>query len=233
MPPQPLSSKRRSAKISLDPAALSRHPQLAACIATIVAYWSRIEATLGSMLGAMLGGEARPSIAMYQAILNTQTQMAVLEAAAKVALSPNNLRVLNALIWLCKRAGAHRHKVAHWLWGDSQDLPNRLILVDPDAIREHDKAMSDVAAAFARGEVPVALPKIDLNLAFVWEEKDFTEAIQELLTVYHLALRFSALLLDGGKTENPSIAAQRMQLLASPQIQEALRILEKSNSDGL
>ena len=223
MPPQPVSSKRRDAKIDLDPIALRRHAELAPRISDVIAYWARIESVLGTILGRMLGTHARPSIAMYEAIRSTQTQMDVLEAAAKVALAPENFEVFSPLMVVVKRAGNKRNKVAHWLWGDSDAFPDDLILVDPSAVREQDKNVSDAIAAIERGDEMPHFPKLDLSLAFVWEEGHFFDLIEELNDVYHLTLRFAGLVSHGGMIAMPGDAGLRSQLLSAPRIQEVLR----------
>jgi|SRR5579863_9682037 len=232
MPPQTVSSKRRDAEVNLDPIALRRHPELAARIADAIAFWSRIESILGSILGRMLGSQARPSIAMYEAIRSSQVQMDVLEAAANAALSPENLEVFNPLLVAVKHAGAARHKIAHWLWADSRDFPDNLILVNPDALTEFEKKISDDTASLERGVVPQSYPTVDLKLAFIWEEEHFADLIDELNDVYHLTLRFSALVTHGGKVSVPADDQLRAHLLAAPRIREALRRKGGSNPDG-
>lgn len=232
MPPQSISSKRRDAKVDLDPITLRRHPQLAVRIADVIAYWSRIESLLGSILGRMLGSQARPSIAMYEAIRSSQIQMYVLEAAANAALSPENLEVFNPLLVAVKHAGAARHKIAHWLWADSPDFPNSLILVNPDAITDFEKKVSDDTASLERGEVPTRYPELDLRFAFIWETADFNDLIDELDDVYHLTLRFSALVTHGGKVSVPEDSQLRATLLNAPRIQEVLRRKGGSNPES-
>ncbi len=134
MPPQPIRSVRRNATVQLDPFALRRHPDLAARVAEIIAVWSRVDSELGGILAYMLKGGARPSIAMYSALTSSAAQMAALEAAARVSLSPDDLGLFRAILVLVKRAGAKRNKIAHWLWGDSPEIPEALLLVDPEAV---------------------------------------------------------------------------------------------------
>jgi hypothetical protein len=171
----------------------------------------------------MLGGQAHPSIAMYHAIRNSQTQMDVLDAAAKVALSPENLQVFAPLLVVIKRASTGRHKVAHWLWGDTDAFPDCLILVDPDGMREYDKAMSDHVANLERGIIPPDYPKLDNKFAFIWKETDFIELIAELNDLYHLALLFSALISFGGKVSVSDDDALRVHLLNQPRIRKVLQ----------
>jgi hypothetical protein len=231
MPPQPLSSKRKiGAHVSLDPIALRKNAPAAAKVAHAIALWARIESTLGTILARMLGGEARPLIAMYEAIRNSQTQIDVLEAAAKVALSPDALELFGALMVLVKQAGKIRHRFAHWLWGESPEFPDDLLLVEPSTMRENDKDMSDLIAAIQRGEPIEKMPPLDFTSIFVWEPRHFDEAVGELSDVLILTLRFASFLTGGGK--GPVADQLSSQLRAEPRIQEALRRKDRSNPDA-
>lgn len=118
MPPQPICSVRRNATASVDHLTLRRHPDLAARVADIIAIWSCIDLQLGAILAFMVKGDVRSSIAMYSALTSSQAQMAVLEAAARISLSPDDLNLFGAVLTLVKRAGAKRNKLAHCC-GDS------------------------------------------------------------------------------------------------------------------
>jgi hypothetical protein len=227
MPPQPLSSKHLSGGVAIHPLALRRHPELASRVGEIIAIWARIEAGLATILGRMLGSHARPSRAMYATIHNSQRQEAVLEAAAKDSLSKENRELFDLLMVAVKCADATHYKVAHWLWGDSPDFPDSLILVDPSALVEYDKTMSDFLAAVERGAAAEIPPALDFSRSFVWEDQHFSEAIDEMNDVYFLIRRFASLLL----TKPGADAGLRSQLLNSPRIQQVLRQKGGLNSD--
>jgi hypothetical protein len=124
MPPQPLLSKCRDAKVSVDPLVLRQHPTLAASIADITATWAHIECNLGVILARMLGAAARTSMAMYAALKSTTAQMDALQAAAAATLTPERLELFGVMIAVVKRAALKRNRVVHWLWGESPQVPN-------------------------------------------------------------------------------------------------------------
>jgi hypothetical protein len=223
MPPQPILRVRRNATANIDPSALRRHPDLAVCIADIVAIWARIDSDLGSALAFMLNGAIRPAVAMYGALTSAQAQMAALEAAARECLSPENLDLFGAVIVLVKQAGAKRNKIVHWLWGDSPDIPHALVLFDPISNMEFNTALSELVST---GETAgTAFPTLNLAHAFVYKARDFDEIIKELHIVEHITRRFSASLVHGGA--HGTSASLRRQLLALPRIQKALRQIQK------
>jgi hypothetical protein len=222
MPPQPLSSFQSKASVNIGGKALRQHPNLSARIAEIIAYWSSIEASLGRILGRMLGGNARPAIAMYAAIRNSQAQMAALEAAAKEVLDSVDIELFGAVLAVVKRAGGKRHKIAHWIWGEASGVPDCLILIDPDAIHEYTKLASDLLAGASN-----ITPNIDLAHAFAYKESDFDEIFEEMRAAYFLTLRFMTLLM----TPAPNVAV-RHQLSSDPRIQTELQKIRKPLPDG-
>jgi hypothetical protein len=221
MPPQPLSSVRRNATVRLDPLAPERRPALAGRIATIIAIWSRIDSDLAAILAYMLKGELSAAIAMYSALTSSQAQMAALEAAARVSLADADRPLFGAVLSLVKRAGAKRNRIAHWLWGESDELPDALILADPDALLSLHTGIKDFIVRLEKGEA-VATPNLDTKRAFVYRADDFRELVTDLMNVHQLTLNFSMMLQAALST--PALAESlRNQLLALPQIQEEFR----------
>ena len=227
MPPQPLRSVRRRATALVDHDALLRHPQLAARIASAIALWARIDAELGAILAFMLKGDVRPSIAMYAALTSSQAQMAALEAAARASLAADDRKLFGAVLVLVKRAGAKRNKIAHWLWGESPEIKDALILFDPDSVLDHHtrvKAFVDKLSDMALIDLmdfTTPAPQMDTSNAFVYRDREFVEIITEFLNTLHITARFSAMLID--RQNGPITDSLRSQLLAMPQIQEELK----------
>jgi hypothetical protein len=128
---------------------------------------------------------------------------------------------------LVKRAGAKRNKIAHWLWGESPEINDALILFDPDSVLDYNtrvkEFLDELSGKSLAGIMASAAPapNIDTSSAFVYRDRDFVEIITELLNTWHLTIRLSGILMDRRNT--PVTSSLRSQLLASPQIQEVLR----------
>jgi hypothetical protein len=215
MPPQPLLKVRRNAKAIANPTvAFHRNPALAVHVAEVIASWARVESQLGTILALMLKGGVRASVAMYGAIRNAQAQLDALEAAAKVTLLPDDLRLFSAVMILVKRAGAKRHKMAHWLWGHSLQIDNALVLIDPDAELEFSTQSAELYTRIKEGDIHPPYPEFDFTNAYVYRKKDFSEIIRELWSIQTIVSRFAVLRNDLFAND-----IERRQLLASPQIQ--------------
>jgi hypothetical protein len=225
MPPQPIRSVRRNATAIADPAAVRRYPNLATDIAEIVALWSRVDTALGAILAYMLKAGVRASTAMYGAILSSQAQMDALEAAAKATLNKRDFELFGAVMVVIKRAGAKRHKIAHWIWAYSDQIPDALVLIDPDALLEYHTKSSEMMMAARAGDFSVTSTKVDLSHAFVYRSNDFADIIAELKE--EIANEFTVVTMTTGVDDGP-----RNRLSALPQIREALQRIRARNRSG-
>jgi hypothetical protein len=166
-------------------------------------------------------------MAMYGALTSTQAQMAALQAAAKASLSPEHLELFSALLVVVKRSAVHRNKVAHWLWGISEQVPDALILVNPDAVLDLHTNNGEYMARWKEGKKvpdPSTLPGLDLSEAFVYGEQEFREIIDDLTDVWSLTNSFAFLIISGATPND----VQFQMLSVSPRIQTELEKARKS-----
>lgn len=224
MPPQPLSSIRRDAIAIGDPSVLHRYPAIAVRLGEVIATWARIESTLGYILAIMLKSGVHASMAMYAAILNSRIQLDALEAVARVTLSQSDFEIFGAVITLVKRAGAKRHRLAHWNWGYSPETDNAVILIDPDALISANTAASEIIQKISNGEITSELPSINTKMVFVYRERDLDEIVEEMKNLHKMLLELAGLAIS---PEGPGASLPRSQLLDEPQIQEVLRRIRR------
>lgn len=176
MPCQPLSSVRPSAVIFLGASVAARHVELSALAAEIIAHGSDIEAQFGGILVSMLGAQAPPAAAMFYALTSASAQKAALKSVANTLFKaePRALYLFDAVTALAKQASRTRNELAHWCWAASNDLPDRLLLIDPEALIDHDLKSGALQAPHnGRG---IIYP-IDLTKVHVYEKKDLVEAL--------------------------------------------------------
>jgi hypothetical protein len=227
MPPQPLTSINRNAKFSADPISIRRYPELAGYISDVIATWGHVECSLGVILARMLGGAARPSMAMYTAIVSTSAQMAALQAAAEEVLSPERLELMGALLIVVKRAAAKRNKIAHWIWGISLEVPDALVLIPPTAVLTLHTTNSEYMAAFKAGQSvpnPSTLPGLDLTKAYAYRDEHFMDIIDEITEVWSNAISFAYMLI----AEDQPNGVQYQMLCNAPQIRTELEKAKRS-----
>jgi hypothetical protein len=135
--PQLLSSILHSDRwrIEFDAGVLHREPELAALVGESVAKWAAIEHSLGNILVEILGSHITPGLAMFSVLTSASAQLDTIKAAANVTLQGEALDAFHATINVVQSAQKQRNRLVHWLWGQSPQVPNALLLTDPTYIR--------------------------------------------------------------------------------------------------
>jgi hypothetical protein len=134
--PQPLTGLVPDGKFSPNWNALDDKPEMSALVASIFGCWGYIERELGLLLVRVLGADADPAIAMFSTLTAQHLQMRAIEAAARAALSPDVFDVFDAAASVVDSVQADRNRLAHWIWGSCDALPDALLLADPKSHRE-------------------------------------------------------------------------------------------------
>jgi len=195
VPAQPLSSVRSDAQVFVGASSGGVfRPALAQLAAQVVATWADIEYQLGGMLATMLGANAAPSIAMFYALTSGAAQMAALRAAAASVLDEGSRdhELFEVIIQQAERAARPRHRFAHWVWGHCNELPDALLLIDPEALVKHDMADNRFHAPHdGRG----LLGPLDRSRVYVYREQDITEILADLEEASYCASHFRMLLI--------------------------------------
>jgi hypothetical protein len=183
MTPQPLSRVRSKAKVLASPDAMILRPKLAPLVAEIIARWADIEANVASILAFVLHAEAKPTMAMLQAIRSSSAQMDMLEAAGAAKLQDPELELFEAVLKLARGAAQKRNYIAHHVWAYCAELPEALLLIEPSAYLEIFVAISQ-----ALKTPPLMIdndPRFepDKTRTLVYRESDFLEIIAEMKVV--------------------------------------------------
>ena len=173
--PQPLSRVLPNANVVIGNAGdrpLERHPTLAAVALEAIASWSNVEAFLLRLFIQLLGGNESLAASVYMALDGQSAKTNAIKAAAANALRgrAQELSVLEAILSIAKTNEKERNKLAHWTWGDSPNLPDALLLLDPRA----------------------NLDGLDLSEVYVYREQDFRSIIQanDRLCGFGLQMKF-------------------------------------------
>lgn len=137
--PQPLSRVHPGANFAIQNAGdrpLLRHPALAAGALEAIASWSNVEAFLLQLFIRLLGGNESLAACIYLALDTQYAKTKAIKAAADNVMRGQDRErsILDAILSIAKTNEKDRNKLAHWTWGDSPDLPNALLLVNPRAM---------------------------------------------------------------------------------------------------
>lgn len=123
---------------------LSRHPQLAIAAIEAIGSWSNVEAFLLRLYVSLLGGAEELAADMYLSLETQSAKAQALQTVARKKLSEENLALLNAILAIAKTSQKSRDKLAHHVWGESPDLPDALLLIDPKASAKGDYSKENI-----------------------------------------------------------------------------------------
>jgi len=224
--PQPLSAIPKATKVTLgnNMDSPSRHrPDLALLAMNVVAEWSLLESFVNGLFVKLLGTNAGAAAAIFSSIRSQAGQRDAFQAVAASALDndPEKQDLIVAVLEVCNKAAKTRNRVAHWVWGHSDNLPNAVLLADPNAVTTYMAKLVDWAAARERGE-KAAYPDIDRRRVYAYTEQDFTEASQRIQRAMWLVSHVRMAM----PPELPG-ALSLTQLSAEPELQKELDRLRR------
>jgi hypothetical protein len=200
--PQPLSRVSPNALIVIGNAgdrALERHPALAAVALEAIASWSNVEAFLLRLFIQLLGGNESLAASVYLSLEGQSAKASAIKAAAANALATRvqELHVLEAVLSIAKTNEKERNKLAHWVWGDSPNLPDALLLLDPR----------------------VSVESLDRSQIYVYREQDLRSIIQANDRLCGFCLRLKSVLSGHVANRNHGLITE---LVREPEIAERL-----------
>ena len=175
--PQPLSKVMPNANVIIGNAGdrpLLRHPQLATLAIEAIASWSNVENFMLQMFVQLFGGNKSLATNIFLSLENQSAKTAAINAAADTALKekPDVLVVFEAIMAISKTNEKSRNKLAHWIWGDSPNISDGLLLINPKS----------------------SIGDLDKSEIYVYKESDFTSIIEANDKLCGYGLRFNFIL---------------------------------------
>jgi hypothetical protein len=127
MPPQLLSKIKPGIKYRLHFDNFNDRPAVAQAIAECIAAWSRVEAEYGFLFISLLQANEQQGSELYASLESDKSKRAAIEALAVSRLHKQKLELLRTLLVYTKSLQKIRDKIAHWVWGTSNDLEVSLV----------------------------------------------------------------------------------------------------------
>lgn len=192
--------------------ALKKRPELAAIVAQCIGISSETEMWIGVTLAGFLKADYAAAVAMLNSVQSRSAQMAMFRAAAAHSISEQDDRdLLEAILTgAISPAFTERDRMAHWLWGVSDVLPDDLLLMEPIADQDHMVGMF-------KGE-PFRLPRDHI---FVFRKLDLEAARKRIEKAQGYLRRFN-LVRWGPWRDQAEYAEVRLSLTSEPVIHAAL-----------
>lgn len=192
--PQPLSRVAPNANAEIGNVgmrSIRSRPALALLAIEVISTWSHVENFMLRLYLDMAGGHETDAAAVYLAMDTANAKTKVVTTLAERRLSPDNQKLLRAILRLVKSYQLDRDKLAHWIWGTSPDLPDAVLLFDPRHV------------AMTRDKI------------FVYRENDFEASRQKFERLAHLGSLFRFVIGDHPANREGRLYAQ---LCAEPEI---------------
>jgi hypothetical protein len=230
--PQPLSKVNSEASIHIgnntdNPS--DNRPHLALLAMKVIGEWSILESFLRGLFVQMLGANPAPAAAMYSALSGAQAQRSVFRAVAEVALPGHELEIFEAIFSIYSTAAKERNKIVHWVWGHSPQIPDGVLLCDPDVLMDYRVKIEQYKIRILARE-RIQAPEFPKDQIFVYYQHDFTGASERIQRLIDLVMRFSFVV----NRDHPANREGRLfaKLAQEPEIAEyvaRLRQRQKSN----
>lgn len=200
--PQPLSRVAPSASVIISNAydrVLTRHPELAVVAIEAIASWSNVESFMLDMFVQLMGGPNDRAATAYLALETQSAKTQAIRAVAESVLSSENYELLAAILAIAKSCQKSRNRLAHYVWGDSPELPDALLLADPKSL--------------------LSLP-LHPDRIFVYTLRDFEEIIRANDRLCGYGGTFRHIIRDADALNREGLLYD--MLCAAPEIQERL-----------
>jgi hypothetical protein len=124
-----LRAKYPGGDIAIGTFALGERPKLESIIAKCLMAWPVAESELALTLGQLLGIGSEPALAVFSTLRRSTAQRDAVAAAAEVALkdSPDDLKLLTAMLDVHKSTEAERTALSHGHFGIYDKLPDAIL----------------------------------------------------------------------------------------------------------
>lgn len=218
MPPQPLSKVKPDASLHFDPGALRHFPEFAKLIGQQIATWGYIDSFFTRMASNFLESDFEVVAAMLGAIASSKGKTGAIQAAAKHALPKDGYQLFSAALKVIKPSRDRRNAFAHHLWARSDDLPDRMLLIDPSALAQHTAAWT-AHLKLKPGELMQKMPRAYRDNAYVYRLTDVEESLEQAKDAFNLV----GPLLMALDYDSPGSQSWRAELSKKPSIQQALQ----------
>jgi hypothetical protein len=184
MPPQPLSRVNSTATYMMCGNALTRRPVIAAEVAQCIASWSLVEMVKSELFLRLLSTNHQDGIALFHSLESVHAKNNAIRTLALSSLDKEDYKLVDGLLKLIKSRQSIRDRLSHWLWGISEDLPDVLILADPNTVVKTNASIYEKYLKGA-GISPTTVPRDEI---FVYRADDLRADDFEFHTLVQIIL---------------------------------------------
>ena len=171
--PQPYPKHIKNPKLDIGAAAIKRPKHLMMGM-HIISNHSQVDSMLALAFSNLLGSDPAPTIAILNSLRNGRIKREAMEALAKDVLDEEDMKVFRAVLSFSASVEKERNRLAHWIWGIDDQIPDHVVLVNPSKV---NKINTMVTVLKSKGN----------NNFEVSEVEEVMEAIRKSCLVYSIA----------------------------------------------
>lgn len=203
------------------------HPRHCQYAIAVIAGWGLIESYIVSVFINLLGANASAFASVAATIRSQQWQQIAIKAAASdVFKDDEEMRdLISSVLEICEDAGSARNRLVHWVWGNSPELPDAILLANPVAIAAHEARQKSANAEMFTNATPSIHSEIDRGEIYAYTLDDLEEAVRRQDRARQLLIRLKMLLSLGAQSDPmfaQTVALGRGHLLDEPEIRRAM-----------
>jgi len=167
------------------------------------------------ILAAMLKADTAVAVDMFLAIKSSQTQREVLNTVAKGILTDADSEILEALLAVYRSLERQRNKLAHGIYGFSNELPDAILWAD---IHDFASFLVRVYAAEYAGS-PLEDPHAPLRESmYVYSLRDLAKLVADMEELHNAVMLFHSY-----QQPRPNSLQYRDRLLELPLVRKAMK----------
>ena len=117
---------------------------------------------------------------MLHAINSASAQISMIRAAGSAKLYDPELEVFEAVMKIAGAAAHKRHPIAHHVWAYSVELPDALLLIEPEAYTDMFVELQEM---LKQPKIGWIILEADKSRTMVYRENDFRQIIEEFTSV--------------------------------------------------
>lgn len=130
--PQPLSKVSPKAGVAFGPRFMEKRPELAQIVAFSIAHFAYVELQFSFIYHLVVGTDAAVAFAMLKTSQARRQNVRNVKAAADHSLNTNERAFIEQVLSEFLAVAKARDAFAHNLWGVSDQLPDALLMIEPD-----------------------------------------------------------------------------------------------------
>ena len=176
---------------------LKERPAFCASIGNCIAIWTHVDSEMGNLFGVLLGTDSEAALEVFLTLRRSSNQREALQAAAKFALSGNELIAFQSIFSIYKYLEIQRNDLAHGCFGICPEDSSILFWIE---VKHHVHFQMEVLSRESKGHFALDRHARLKDHMFVYRDKDLQVLYDEMEQFWWTIFYFNGYLRDPNNT---------------------------------